>query len=51
MLMSFIRVPVVETTIAAALDPFIRYITIVYLLDPAKVAAVGGAPSVINEAR
>ena len=50
-LMPFIRVPVVETTIAAALDPFNRYVSILYLLNPAKVTAVGGAPSVANEAR
>ena len=49
--MSFIRVPVVETTIAAAFDIFNRYVAILYLLNLAKVAAVGGAPSVINEAR
>ena len=49
--MSIIRVPVVETTIAAAFDIFNRYVSILYLLNPAKVTAVGGAPSVINEAR
>jgi hypothetical protein len=50
-LVSIIRVPVVETTIAAAFDIFNRYVSILYLLNPAKVTAVGGAPSVIKEAR
>ena len=49
--MSIIRVPVVETTIAAALNIFHRYVAILYLLNLAKITAVSGAPSVINEAR
>ena len=49
--MSIIRVPVVETTIAAAFDIFHRYVAILYLLNFAKIAAASGAPSVIGEAR
>ena len=49
--MSIIRVPAVETTIAAAFDIFHRYVAILYLLNLAKVAAVSGAPCVIVEAR
>ena len=49
--MSIIRVPVVETTIAAASDVFHRYITILYLLNLAEIAAASGAPCVVVEAR
>ena len=49
--MSIIRVPVVETTIAAASDVFHRYITVLYLLNLAEIAAASGAPCVIVEAR
>jgi hypothetical protein len=51
MFMSFIRVPVVETTIAAAFNIFHRYIAILYLLNLAEIAAASGAPCVIVEAR
>ena len=49
--MSIIRVPVVETTIAAAFDIFHRHIAILYLLNLAEIAAASGAPCVIVEAR